>query len=745
MKIRKRSNILVKFDRNKIVKTCMTAGAPLKIASKLASEVRRDIREGTTTDEIRSIVYDKLCQIDPSIAEQYVYRSRMRVRTSRTSLEGFNSRKIIDSLVKETKVDSSFAETIALAVEKELGRMRLNYVTAPLIREIVNVKLLEHGMESVRARYTRLGMPVYDVKNLLEDGTRDIQQYSPEAIHKLMSDQITREYSLINILPIDLADAHMYGQIHIHDLNYFPLRPTTFSHDMRSFLINGIRVDGTGEYTAVAGPAKNPEAAFMHAVKLLVAGSTECSREQMIEHFNVILAPYVEGLQYKWVKQLVQMVLYEVSQTSVGNGGQAIYSSLNCDSCIPGHLKALPAVRPGGKVSSNVTYADFADESDRILDAMVDVYTGGDYIGKPFVFPKFKVNLSKKIDEGLLYKLSLLSAKFGTPYYNTSGRQLYGAGRGIMQYVTINLPQAGYNSTSLSQLYSVLENRLKKAREVLLLKKKIISKNIDRNMLPFMRQSVGRGRYLNPDKQQYMISYVGLNELSRQFTGYDLSNRGGASFGRKVLRFMTKTVEKFRGESELNFLLSGTPKGLCYTRFAMLDNVRYNLKASTSGGEGAYYYSKDHTVSSGRLSSRIRAESSMNQALNSRNLTHIYLSEGQVNPDELHKTIRKVIFTKGCDFTLFTRDLTICGKCGHVNPSIVSKCVKCKSSKVGLFSRDTGHYQNVSKWTPSQIKEFASRVRYDASGRRVKLTKRQLKIIGKYDASSSKASILGEP
>jgi anaerobic ribonucleoside-triphosphate reductase len=745
MKVRKRSKVLVKFDRNKIIKTCMTAGAPLKIANRIATEVRREISDGTTTDEIRSKVYEKLHQIDPSMAEQYVYRSRMKVRTSRTSLEGFNSRKIVDSLVKETKVDYSFAEVIAREVEKELGRMRLNYVTSPLIREIVTVKLLEHGMESVRARYTRLGMPVYDVKKLLEEGSREIQQYSPEAIHKVMSDQITREYSLINILPTDLADAHMSGQIHIHDLNYYPLRPTTFSHDLRAFLLNGLRVDGTGEYTAAAGPARNPEAAFMHAVKLLVAGSTECSREQVIEHFNVILAPYVEGIQYKWVKQLVQMVLYEVSQTSVGKGGQAIFSSLNCDTQIPRHLKTMPAVRPGGRVSKTVTYSDYADESELILKALLDVYTEGDYLGKPFIFPKLKVNLSKRVSDELLSRLAGLSLKYGIPYYNTSGRQLYGAGKGILQYVTINLPQVGYNSgDSTSMLFNALESRLKKAREVLLLKKKLISRNLDRNMLPFFRQSVGRGRYLKPYKQYYLISYVGLNELARQFTGYDLSKRKGRSFGMKVLRYMMKEVDKFREESELNFLLSGTPKGLCYTRFAMLDSERYNEKAVLCGRPGAYYYTKGHSVGTVRLKTKLRHESRMNMLLNSRTLTHVYLAGGQMSLDELTPLIRKTIYMKGVGFTVFTRDLSICRKCGNVTQSIAGKCGKCKSSKISVWSRDTGHYQNVINWTPSQKAEFSERLRYNTAGRGVRLTKRQLNFLKKQDGSN-KVSVLGEP
>ncbi|MFH0861768.1 MAG: anaerobic ribonucleoside-triphosphate reductase [Candidatus Altiarchaeota archaeon] len=729
MKVQKSNKQLVSFNRNKIIQTCMSAGSTLKLASQIASEVKGEGYGGMTTDEIRMRVYIKLKKINPDMAEQYVYRSNMKVRTSATVVEPFLSSKIVDSLVNETFVDRSFAEAVAKEVEKELGRMRLNYVTAPLIREIVNVKLLEHGMESVRARYTRLGMPVYDVKKLLEEGSKDIAQYSPEAVHRVMSDQIAREYALINILPVDIADAHMSGQIHIHDISHFSLRPTTFSHDLRFFLRRGLTVDGSGEYTATAGPAKHPQSAFMHALKVMVAGQTECSREQYIEDFNVLLAPYVVGLGYNEVKQLVQTLFYEVSQTSVGKGGQAIYAALVCDTSVPKYLTDMDAVQPGGKVQKGVCYSDYSGEAQMILDAMLDVSLDGDFLRKPFIYPKLLLNVIRMPSDGMMQKISDLSISFGAPYFLNTGKHMHGHRRGSIQHVTINLPQVSYKKGG--NLFETLDNRMKNAFEVLLLKKTVMEKNLERNLLPFLKQKAAGLRYYSPEKQGYTISYSGLNELALLETGYDLRSKSGARFGKKVLKSMMKTVEGFRRESDLDFILSGTPKGICYATFAALDAARFGDRAKVNGG-GSPYYSKTHYVNGKNLSEKLRIEGRFNRILNGRTLTHIRLSERVQDDGDLSGLIWKLLERKDVGYFTFSRALTVCGRCGHVQTTIAGKCGKCRSRQVSVWSRDTGHLQNIRTWSPARRQAFVDEYRYDAKGRGLRLSAKQANLIKNY-------------
>ena len=61
--------------------------------------------------------------------------------------------------------------------------------------------------------------------------------HNPESIHKHVADEALKQYALLQMLPSHLADAHMSGDIHIHDLEFFAGRPLNcMQHDIRTFI-----------------------------------------------------------------------------------------------------------------------------------------------------------------------------------------------------------------------------------------------------------------------------------------------------------------------------------------------------------------------------------------------------------------------------------------------------------------------------------------------------------------------------
>jgi len=690
------------------------------------------------------------------------YKKQLFVRTSKTVLEPFDRKKIVNSLIEETTISKGNAEKIAKEVEDELGRLKLKYVTAPLIREIVNVKLLEHKKERERAMYTRLGMPVYDVKNLIERGSKENAnlQYNPESVHKLMADQIAREYALINLIPLDLADAHMSGEIHIHDLDYF-IRPFCFSHDIRFFLKNGFKADGVGNHTAIAGPAKRPEVAFLHAAKVLAASQTNCAGGQGFSYFNTFLAPYVEGLEYRKVKQLAQMFIYELSQMYVARGGQVVFSSIDCDMEVPKQFKDIPAVLPGGKVKERITYSNFEDEVNELFNAIVDVYTEGDYIGKPFNFPKFEVqiypeNIRKGKNENELMKVSKLAAKFGTPYYiinqpympefacyqccsflmplddaTTQDDVINGTIRGGgLQVVTINLPQIAYEANGNDdKLFELLRERMEKAKRVLLLKREVIKKNLKNNLLPFMNQKINeRERYLEVDKQSYIIGLVGMNELVKAHLGKELHESEDAwQFALKVMNKMREIVAEFREETKLNFALARTPAESCAYRLAQIDLKKYKNKAILNGSNGSAYYTNSFHVRPSAnvpLWKRLRIEGAFHALTDGGAMSHIWLSEQNPSPKGIFELTKKIATETAIQYYAFTKDFSVCSECNFTVGGLVDKCPNCGSKNIDWWSRITGYYQNVSGWNKGKLAELKDRRRYGIDGKVGKLPKK---------------------
>ncbi|MFQ6010478.1 MAG: anaerobic ribonucleoside-triphosphate reductase, partial [Candidatus Aenigmatarchaeota archaeon] len=304
-----------KYDKDRVFKSCIRAGANEEVANGIARDVDRLVDNRMKMSDVRPLIFALLQKRAPEAARRFS-AGDVYVRTSAEVFEKFNRKRITDSLVKETGLDEERADRVAHETEKFLKSINVSFMSSQLIREIVNAKLLEHGMEKERLQYTRIGLPVFDITKMINMGTKENAnlQYNPETIHKLMADHMSREYALTKVLNPKLSEAHLEGQIHIHDLDYFCTRPFCFSHDVRFFLKRGFKPDGTGNHTSIAGPARKPEVAILHAAKVLAASQVNCAGGQGFSYFNTFIAPLVRGLEYKKIKQLAQMYIYEMSQ-----------------------------------------------------------------------------------------------------------------------------------------------------------------------------------------------------------------------------------------------------------------------------------------------------------------------------------------------------------------------------------------------------------------------------------------------
>jgi len=162
-----------------------------------------------------------------------------KVRTSRGYLLDWDRNRIVRQIVEETRLvevfygykgaDEETAKEIARLVEKKIQMLGLQSLSGPLIREIVNMTLLERGLIPYRNVCTRVGTPVFDA-HLIDVGrgfeahdNANLQE-NAETSHKKKADKISKEQYLLQ-LPPDLADHHLQGDLHIHDLEYFGTRP----------------------------------------------------------------------------------------------------------------------------------------------------------------------------------------------------------------------------------------------------------------------------------------------------------------------------------------------------------------------------------------------------------------------------------------------------------------------------------------------------------------------------------------
>jgi len=391
-----------------------------------------------------------------------------QVRTTDGHILEWDRQRIIQQIVDETRLVETFygyesasedcAQEIARLVEKRIRSLGLESLSGPLIREIVNITLLEKGMVQYRNVCTRVGTPVFDAHEIdvgrgFEAKDNANLQENAETSHKKKADKISKEQYLLQ-LPPHLADHHLYGDIHIHDLEYFGTRPFCQDWDLRYFFYYGLMPDGNGTKASVAGPAMRPEVAVLHAVKALGSAQTNFAGGQGYYNFLTFLAPYFIDIPYEEIKQLMQMFVYEMTQMMVARGGQLVFSSVQLSPGVPSLWKDKPCVYKGrvwdGSSGPTKTYGELEREVRLLFKALMEVMLEGDYWGKPFSFPKPEISIEPDFMQELdefnrenpdlptyqdLYLLSFeLASKFGTPYYDNQIPPYRGAGEGISCY-----------------------------------------------------------------------------------------------------------------------------------------------------------------------------------------------------------------------------------------------------------------------------------------------------------------------
>ncbi|MBN1166689.1 MAG: anaerobic ribonucleoside-triphosphate reductase [Methanospirillaceae archaeon] len=522
------------------------------------------------------------------------------VRTSEGHILEWDSGLIVRQILTETQLvetfygaegaDNEIAQEIATLVEERIRRLSLKTLSGPLIREIANIILLEKGLIQYRNVCTRVGTPVFDA-HLIDVGrgfeAKDNAnlQDNAETSHKKKADKISKEQYLLQ-LPPHLADLHLCGDIHIHDLEYFGSRPFCQDWDLRYFFYYGLMPDGNGTKASVAGPAKRAEVAILHAVKALGSAQTNFAGGQGYYNFLTFIAPFFEGWDYENILQMMQMFVYEMTQMMVARGGQLVFSSVQLSPGVPDLWRDKPCVYRGrvwdGKQAPLRTYGEFEREVRLLFKALMEVMLEGDYWGKPFNFPKPEISIEPDFiseDEEFnrnnpdlptyadLYLLSFeLASKFGTPYYDNQLPAYRGAGKGISCYqccayqfstiadeddlfdkkllfedglhfsmgswgvVSLNCPRAGYRSgKDLDCLISELKSLMDGAVEVFKIKRRWMELIRASGRMPFAMQrpkdpiTGKRGAVaVDLDGLVYTIGIVGLNELVQHMTGSQL-------------------------------------------------------------------------------------------------------------------------------------------------------------------------------------------------------------------------------
>ncbi len=673
------------------------------------------------------------------------------VRTSGEDIARWDRRKIVDALIRETTIDVETAEGISKEVERQIVASGIALLTTNLIREMVDAKLIERGLEEQWRMHARIGFPLYDVRQLILHQNKENANvpHSPEGTNLVFAEGIKREYALYDVFSRDIGDAHILGDIHIHSLGYVD-RPYSSCQSLEYIKKFGLDLPYS---MTIAKPAKHAEVLLAHMVRFGAILQGQFAASIAWDAVNLLLAPYLEGKTEKEVRQFAQMLIYEFSQMTAARGGQAIFTDIHLYWEVPRHFRNVPAIGPGGEFTGK-TYGQYGEDARRFALAIFGVLKKGDAIGSPFIFPRPFVHITDEFFrtpgyEHFLLKVCDVASDKGNPFFlleraedvpmmvcGTRGCFDPGEGEGLnawemrwaaMQNVTLNLPRVAYKAKRKDvDLYRLLGELMDLAAKAHLQKCSFITSLLsygEAGPLAILAMEKDGTPYLRLERTSCLIGVLGLNELVQIHVGKQLHESDEAvALGLRVITFLKEKAEQLSRAHGLRIILEQSHAETTAYRFAKLD-LRYFspeagriVKGDLSKGEIFYTNSTDLNVSSVYdPMDRLILEGAFHPLFGGGTISHLWLGEMGPSGAVLADFIVKLYHRSKCRTVTFSPDFTICPVCRSAVRGLRQKCDTCLSDAVDSVSRITQYFSRTSGWNRGKIGELKVRYRYSSS------------------------------
>lgn len=566
--------------------------------------------------------------------------------------------------------------------------------------------------------------------------------YSLQGLNNFVSSDVTAQYWLNRIYPLQIRHAHVNGDIHIHDLSM--LSAYCVGWDLKDLLMQGFKgVGGKVE----SGPPKHLSSALGQIVNFFYTLQGEAAGAQAVSNFDTLLAPFVryDDLDYKQLKQALQEFVFNMNiPTRVGF--QTPFTNITMDLQVTPVLKHYPVIIGG--TERKETYSDFQSEMDLINRAFAEVMMEGDARGRPFTFPIPTYNITANFDwdNPNLEMIWKMTGKYGTPYFSNfinsdmkpedarsmccrlrlDNRELLKRGGGLFAanpltgsigVVTINLPRIGYLSENENDFFEHLKKMVFLATESLSIKRKVLERFTDQDLYPYSKYYL---REIKQAKGLYWVNHfstigiVGMNEACLNLLGTDIGSEKGLRFSLAVINFIREMIADLQEQTGDILNLEATPaEGTSY-RLAMLDKKEFpeilcaNEDEYRKGAAPFYTNSTQLPVNyTDDIFETLQLQDDLQTKYTGGTVLHIYLEEQVGEPEAIKALIRKVVTNYRLPYFTITPTFSVCPSHGYLNGK-KEKCPIC-NDETEVYSRIVGYLRPVKQWNNGKQAEFSMR------------------------------------
>ena len=570
-------------------------------------------------------------------------------------------------------------------------------------------------------------------------------QKSINGLNNYVREAFTKNYWLHEIYPEEVRNAHMSGEIHIHDLGFFG--PYCAGWDLRMILMNGFGgVPGKVE----SKPAKHLRSFLGQIVNSTFTTQGETAGAQAWSSFDTYCAPFIryDNLDYETVKQALQEFIFNLNvPTRVGF--QCPFSNLTFDIIVPRTLKD-ECVIVGGKLMQD-KYSDFQKEMDMFNMAFCDVMMEGDSKGRVFTFPIPTINVTKDFDwDGpVVEKFMEITCKYGIPYFSNyvnsdlspedalsmccrlrldtkelrkRGGGLFGSNplTGSIGVVTIDLPRLAYLSKTESEFRTRLWQQMYIAKNSLEIKRKVIEEQTARGLYPYS------ANFLKDVKKRTgcywynhfnTIGLVGMNEACQNLLGRetDLTTSEGQALAIRTLEYMRDVIKEIQDETGHYYNLEATPaEGTSY-RLAKRDKERY--PDIITAGEHTPYYTNSSQLPVGYtddIFETLDLQDELQSLYTGGTVLHLYLGEEIKDINAAKNLIRKAFTNYKLPYISLTPTFSVCNDHGYIAGEHYN-CPHC-GKPAEVWSRVVGYLRPVQNFNTGKREEYMQRKKYVLKG-----------------------------
>ena len=629
-----------------------------KESGKFAYHLRKLVRHGLVSlnRAERKYVITSLgtliLNLSRQIEEHAILESgKLYVRTSKQKIEEFNANRITQSLVKEGGMPLDLAQKITAEVESRIHKFQTTYLTAPLIREIVNAVLIEQGYEEYRHKLTRLGLPVHDVIELINKvGSSG---GGVDALIAQTAQSVFSEFLLLNQLSKDVADLHLAGDVNISNPGRWGIAPDTLVVDATSLCASNINSAKMFTVPKLAPPTNLSEALLTHTIATTLLAS-ECNSELCWVDFTRYLTEFAKDVDNKCLTEEVFKEFMLLS-TSLAHRGATPLLSLNLEGKDGEEKTASGAIAILEGYKKYIEVVPFplvnlilkGDLNDDILNVIHKVLMAGGCLA-------FSPNVESTY--------SYTGLKVGTTLEERPPFSM------LLHGFSVNLPRLARDAQEDDVYFRAkMTILLRQSLAAMQSRRGIIMEHIRKGVLPIIASNT---QIATLEESPVIINLAGLMEAAQML----VKEKGAQNFITTIVEKTIETAVK-EADSMANAAVAMVPEeGL--GRLAALDSERYGKTIVTPQTKEGYLATFE--LDADRLDEpKLRLAE-----VCSKNLTGGCSISVKIQPNMRSEDLKELINKLSTKLSFFRigLDLSVCRNCGAKNAGTASRCSVCKST-----------------------------------------------------------------